>query len=94
MLVAGRLSERGASFDKKPPAGAGGLRAEARSELLADHYRHLAHSMPLPLDLGLEAMRLEGFDRPGPDARIRQSSEESVSCEMTRACRSLAVHEF
>ena len=39
-----------------------------RSELLADRYRHLAHSVPLPLDLGLEAMRLEGFDPPGTDA--------------------------
>lgn len=39
-----------------------------RSEFLADRYRHLAHSVPLPLDLGLEAMRLEGFDPPGADA--------------------------
>ena len=39
-----------------------------RSEFLADRYRHLAHSVPLPLDLGLEAMRLEGFDTPGTDA--------------------------
>ena len=35
-----------------------------RSELLADRYLHLAHSVPLPLAPGFEAMRLEGFDHP------------------------------
>jgi hypothetical protein len=39
-----------------------------RSELLADRYRHLAHSVPLPLAPGLEAMRLEGFDDHDTDA--------------------------